>query len=189
MTKDKTIAQRAAEIELVELAHCDDGEIETIRRIRNEPSVRANMYTSHEIGVAEHRDWVASVSGADDLLFFAVRHGSEIVGAASFSAIDREGKTADWAFYLSQKTRGKGLGAALEHKMLGMAFDKYGFAKLGCEVLAFNEPVIALHKRFGFVEEERLTARIEREGIQHDAIRMGMTAERYRELSRDTSAG
>lgn len=182
MVDREALAERAKELELVPLADCSDGEIEKIRLIRNEPAISVNMYTSHEIAGNEHRNWVKKVLLRDDLHFFAIRQDGAIVGAASLSSIDRQQHSADWAFYLSQATRGKGLGSALEYKMITLAFHEFGLRKLGCEVLEFNEAVIALHKRFGFVEEERLKARITRDGIDYDAIRLGLTSDQFEGL-------
>ena len=47
-----------------------DDELELMRCWRNAPEVRANMYTRHEIGAAEHGAWWARVVQRQDMQYF-----------------------------------------------------------------------------------------------------------------------
>lgn len=179
MALKKSVLERAAEIDLKALGDCDDAAVEAIRVIRNEPSVRENMYTCHEIGEAEHRTWFEAMKANDRSVFYAVSWQGELVGGAGFSQIDRTNRRADWAFYLHPSVHGKGVGSALEFRMLDLAFDQFAFEKLNCEVLDFNGAVIELHKRFGFVEEGRRRRHIVRSGVPHDAVLLGITTHEW----------
>jgi UDP-4-amino-4,6-dideoxy-N-acetyl-beta-L-altrosamine N-acetyltransferase len=179
MTSKPSIAELAAELTLTPLAECDAETVEGIRRIRNEPSVRANMYTDHEISAEEHARWVASLAQNARSRFFGVFWQGALVGGVSLSALDATHARADWAFYLHPDTRGKRLGTALELRFLDFAFGEAGLLKLNCEVLDFNEPVVAMHKRFGFVEEGRRRQHIRRAGKTSDAVLLGITREEW----------
>lgn len=152
-----------------------------ILRIRNQTGVRNNMYTNHIIGEAEHLAWIERLEFVIHTRFFAVFTENTIIGGVSLNSISAENRRADWAFYLDETTRGKGLGSALEFKFLDYAFSDCGFQKLNCEVLEFNKPVFALHKRFGFVEEGFRRNHILRDGEAWGAHFLGITKDEWGE--------
>lgn len=157
------------------LERCTDAQRAALREVRNEPGVREMMYTTHEIGAAEHVRWLERVAADDTVQVFAVLRDGAVVGAASISGIDRRNGTADWAFYLSQGARG-GIGRIIETCVLDHVFGPLGLAKLNCEVLAVNAAVIALHGDFGFVHEGTRRAQKLREGARVDVVLLGITA-------------
>jgi len=144
--------------------------------IRNEPGVRANMYHSSEISAAEHRVWLAHLKKTPSTRYFLVLEGDELLGGLSFSNISRRHRRADWAFFLKAAARGRGLGRALEMRALDHAFAALDLHKLNCEVISWNEAVIALHDSFGFVEEGRRRAHVRRDGAYFDVHLLGITA-------------
>ena len=150
-----------------------------ILAIRNQPELRRNMYTSHEIGEDEHFRWIDQLEGSDTTQFFAVFLNDKLIGAVSLNSISRENRRADWAFYLDVSAQGGGVGAALEFKFLDFAFET--LSKLNCEVIDFNDKVISLHKKFGFKEEGVRRRHIVRDGQSHDAVLLGITKEEWRE--------
>jgi UDP-4-amino-4,6-dideoxy-N-acetyl-beta-L-altrosamine N-acetyltransferase len=76
------------------------------------------------------------------------------VGAAFMTEIDRQHRNAMWAFYLADPgVRGRGVGSVVEAFVLEFAFEEIGLHKLSCEVLGFNESVVAMHRKFGFRDE------------------------------------
>lgn len=156
-----------------------------ILEMRNQPEVRKNMYTAHEISEAEHLRWIDSLT--DKTRFFAVLFDGVIVGGISLNAISHADRRADWAFYLDGSTQGKGIGSALEFKFLDYAFED--LQKLNCEVLDFNKPVIGLHKKFGFAEEGIRRRHIYRDGVYHDAHLLGITAEEWQERRLELTQG
>ena len=148
-----------------------------LRRIRNQPGVRKNMYCSDEISEAEHLAWL----GRDDdsTKFFGVFSRDELIGGVSLNVINQANKRADWAFYLSESRQGSGLGLMLEFLFLDYAFGEAGLEKLNCEVLDFNAPVIRFHEKFGFVREGVRRRHIERGGETFDAVLLGITKQEW----------
>jgi UDP-4-amino-4,6-dideoxy-N-acetyl-beta-L-altrosamine N-acetyltransferase len=161
-------------LELRPLHELPRDEQRKILAIRNQAGVRKNMYTSHEIGEAEHFAWIDRLADDEHTRFFAVYSDGALIGGISLNAINRANKRADWAFYLDEAAQGKGLGSALEFKFLDHAFGPEGLEKLNCEVLDFNQAVIRLHKKFGFQEEGIRRRHIERDGECFDAIFLGI---------------
>lgn len=144
---------------MVELVPVGAADQERLRQWRNDPDVARYMYTTHEIGAEEHARWFQGLLGDDRRRAWTIHMDGDPVGAAFITDIDRENRRATWAFYLADpRTRGRGVGSAVELLVLDQAFDVLGLHKLCCEVMSFNEAVIAMHTRFGFRPE----------GILHD---------------------
>ena len=129
-----------------------DEELELILSWRNEPAVRANMYTRHEISREEHLTWWEKTKERADQKYFMYELAGEPIGVAAFSAIDIKNQNSAWAFYTSPAAP-RGCGAKMEYLMLEHAFGVLKLHKLYCEVLAFNSAVIKLHQKFAFKVE------------------------------------
>lgn len=120
---------------------------------RNSPNVRRNMYTQHVISHKEHLAWWGRVGVDPSQQYLMYEFEGVPVGIVAFNALDVDSKTAFWAFYASP-TAISGTGARMEFLALEHAFKVLNLHKLQCEVFAFNETVIKLHKKFGFNVEE-----------------------------------
>jgi UDP-4-amino-4,6-dideoxy-N-acetyl-beta-L-altrosamine N-acetyltransferase len=154
----------------------EDSDVQTVRRWRNHPDVRRNMYTQHEISAEEHESWWSKVR--DDLtrryLIMVDDHGTGY-GAVNFTNINTTSGTADWAFY-SADTNRKGIGSMMERKALEYAFSELALRKLSCEVLSFNQRVIGLHRRHGFLVEGVFKNHfVGLDGTCHDVYRLALT--------------
>lgn len=124
-------------------------EVELMRLWRNSPSVRINMYTHHEISVSEHFFWWENVKLCKDKKYLMYEFQDRPLGVVYLNAIDFINKNAAWGFYSSPEAP-RGTGSKMEYLVLEYFFYEVKFHKLYCEVLAFNTPVINLHKKFGF---------------------------------------
>jgi len=160
-----------------------------VLEIRNQPGVRNNMYTTHEISRQEHLQWIESLKKTNGTRFFAVIFENEIIGGVSLNAINTQHGRADWAYYLSETMQGKGVGSALEFKFLDFVFLESGFQKLNCEVLAFNDKVISLHKKFGSKEEGIRRNHIVREQKVHDIVLLGITKDEWLQRRAELTKG
>jgi UDP-4-amino-4,6-dideoxy-N-acetyl-beta-L-altrosamine N-acetyltransferase len=129
-----------------------DDELELMRSWRNEPAVRANMYTQHEITCEEHLTWWGGTKERADQKYFMYELTGVPIGIAAFTAIDIENQNSAWAFYTSPSAP-RGSGIKIEYLMLEHAFGILKLHKLYCEVLAFNSAVIKLHQKFAFKVE------------------------------------
>jgi UDP-4-amino-4,6-dideoxy-N-acetyl-beta-L-altrosamine N-acetyltransferase len=102
------------------------------------------------------------------------------LGIVGFNHIDQANRNAAWAFYAAPDAP-RGTGSKMEYLALNHAFDQLGLHKLQCEVLAFNEPVIKLHKKFGFKVEGvfREQHRVDERFV--DIFRLGLLANEWAE--------
>ncbi len=154
-------------------------ELELMRAWRNAPAVRRNMYTRHEIGAEEHLKWWEAVSRREDSEYFMFEHHGQPLGIVGFNRIDRRNMNASWAFYAAPEAP-RGTGTRMEYLALNHAFDVLALHKLDCEVLAFNKPVIELHKKFGFQVEGVLREQYRDASGFIDIYRLGILAEEWR---------
>lgn len=148
-------------------------ELEKMLSWRNAPSVRANMYTRHEISLEEHRAWWDRIQSSTDHKYFMYEFESTPLGIVSFNGIDQANQTSSWAFYASPEAP-KGTGSKMEYLAVDHAFRVIQLHKLTCEVLAFNTPVIRLHEKFGFKVEGIFREQHKIENVFVDIYRLGI---------------
>ena len=97
------------------------------------------------------------------------------MGVLSLSGIDPVSRRCSWAYYLGEvSARGVGLAKALELNIYAYVFEQLGLNKLCCEVLAFNDRVVALHEKFGSKVEGVLRQHVCKHGEYHDVVCMGI---------------
>jgi RimJ/RimL family protein N-acetyltransferase len=110
---------------------------------------------------------------SDEAQVFVAEGDGEVVGeltvfrrTSSGPGTIGMGVAADW--------RGQGVGTALMEACVEWA-RKSGVHKLSLEVFPWNEPAIALYRKFGFVEEGRLRRHYRRQsGELWDVLVMGL---------------
>ncbi|NCO69650.1 MAG: UDP-4-amino-4,6-dideoxy-N-acetyl-beta-L-altrosamine N-acetyltransferase, partial [Acidobacteria bacterium] len=144
-------------LEIDQLVPMTEVHLEQVLAWRNDPRVRQNMYSQHEISLEEHNDWWRAAKDRSDRRYYIFQTNGVDAGFVSITDIDRKNGTASWAFF-SANTAPKGTGTRMERAALKMAFEELGLRKLCCEVLGFNSRVVAFHKRFGFRIEGTLAA-------------------------------
>jgi len=155
-------------------------ELELMLSWRNLAQVRANMYTQHEISLAEHRQWWAAVEQRDDCRYFMYEFEVVPQGIVAFTDIALVNRKASWAFYAAAQAPA-GTGSKMEFLALDYAFDTLQLHKLNCEVLAFNKPVLKLHARFGFKTEGIFRQDHYQDGQFIDIHRLGILATEWQQ--------
>ncbi|WP_113700388.1 GNAT family N-acetyltransferase [Nonomuraea lactucae] len=135
-----------------------DHDVPAMLRWRNHPAVRAASFTTHEIGEAEHARWWAGLRGDPARLVLIYRHRGETdAGVVTFSGLTPGATSAEWGYYIDLaglERAGETLRAwgGVERCAIAYAFGPLGLTTLRGQVLASNEPVRLLHRRFGFAE-------------------------------------
>lgn len=160
---------------MLRLMHEND--LERVLEWRNHQSVRQNMYTSHVISMAEHETWWKSTRSNSRRIDLIFESGSPL-GVINFTNINPINKTADWAFYKHPDSP-KGTGSRMEKAALEYAFKNLDLEKLSCEVLAYNEPVIGLHRKYGFQVEGIFRKAHVFEGKRHDIYRLALSRDEW----------
>lgn len=150
-----------------------------IRSWRNHPEVAKYMYTDHEISTEEHEEWFNKALKDTSSRYWIIRSDNLDVGFLSISQIDRHNSRCYWAFYADPEIRSRGTGSFAEYAVLQYVFGELGLNKLCGEVLEFNQSVLNMHKKFGFVQEGLLRKHIYKQGQWHDVVCIGMLREEW----------
>jgi UDP-4-amino-4,6-dideoxy-N-acetyl-beta-L-altrosamine N-acetyltransferase len=167
----------AAEVTLRAVADADS---DRLLAWRNAPQVAAYMYADHVITPDEHARWFAGIPGDARRAYWIIAVDGTPAGLANFYDIDRTHGRAAWAYYIADPgARGRGVGSYVEYWMIEQAFGPMGLRKLWCEVLAANEPVLRLHRTFGFTEEARLRGHVVKGGQPLDVVGLGLLADEW----------
>lgn len=155
-------------------------DLEMVRRWRMLPEITRYMYTSPEITAAEQAAWFERIDASSTDLVWIIElvDGGVPVGLLSLSDIDLVHRRACWAYYIAEsEARGKGLARTLELNIYRYVFETLGLNRLWCEVLSFNDKVVAMHEKFGSKVEGILRQHIFKDGQSHDVVRMAVLAE------------
>ena len=157
------------------IGSCTQSQQLRIREIRNQPGIRAAMYTDHEIDLNEHLNWIKMVTINPKFLVFAALNKLQVpIGLFQFTELDSLHKKSNFGWYFDEIERG-GLGTAIEYRMIEYAFNSLKLEKLNCEVLEPMTYVVNLHKKFGFVEEGFRRQNIEKNGERLGVVMLGLT--------------
>ena len=164
----------------IELVPMQKDHIEVVRKWRNSKEVSQYMYTEDIISSEAQQKWFEFISKSDKFKYWIIKYDNHLVGVANLSDIDYRNKSAFWAFYLGDTSvRGAGIGGKVEYHILKYVFEELGFHKLNCEVLGFNELVINMHKKFGFIEEGMFKEHIFKNDEYHDVYRLAIFANEW----------
>lgn len=163
------------------LRHIKETELELILSWRNEESVRSNMYNSKIIKLEDHLAWWDKMKSSDVNHYFMFEDFGCPQGVVAITNISYSNKNASWAFYASPKSQ-QGAGSKMEFLALDYSFNKLGLHKLWCEVLEFNQPVIKMHKKFGFNEEGVFREQHYTDSGFVDVYRLGILSSEWSEM-------
>jgi RimJ/RimL family protein N-acetyltransferase len=156
------------------LRRAEDHDLEALRRWRNHPSVRAVSFTTHEITEAEHLRWWRGIRDDPDRRVLVYEHEGVPAGTVTYSGL--LGDEPYWGFCLDLAGLDGGTLLAawvgIERAALTHAFGPLGLKALHGEVLADNEAVRRLHRRFGFAEVRTYPRRIDGRNREVVAIRI-----------------
>ena len=167
----------------VELRKLRDEDKVRLLAWRNSPHVAAYMYSDHQITAAEHELWFAAIEGDARRAYWIIETDGAPVGLANLYDIDPKNRRCAWAYYLAEPSvRGRGVGGQAEYLVIEKAFGEFGLTKLWCEVLASNEAVIRLHKKFGFQQEARFRRHVLKNGVMEDVVGLGLLIEDWAEI-------
>jgi RimJ/RimL family protein N-acetyltransferase len=110
---------------------------------------------------------------SDDAQVFVAEADGEVVGELTAFGRTSTGP-ATIGMAVAAAWRGRGVGTALMEACVEWAREA-GVHKLSLEVFPWNEPAIALYRKFGFVEEGRLRKHYRRQsGELWDVLVMGL---------------
>jgi UDP-4-amino-4,6-dideoxy-N-acetyl-beta-L-altrosamine N-acetyltransferase len=159
----------------IRLLKMNAGHLEKVRLWRMSKDVTDYMYTDPVITPEEQAEWFERVKLDGTKRFWIVNVDGLDVGLVSLYDIDFQNKRCFWAYYLADPSvRGKGVGGAIELNMLAYVFEVMNLNKLSCEVFAFNEKVVQIHKKYGSKIEGLFREHIFKKGVFWDVVSMAI---------------
>lgn len=159
-----------------------EDDLETVLEWRNQPWIRANMYTDHQISLEEHRAWFSRAKTDPNAAYLVCECDGVPIGCVNFVQIERKNEKAFWGFYLGEENGPKGRGSAMEFLALDYAFGPLGLRKLCAEVFAFNEKVLKLHGKFGFQQEGVYRRHVLKNSAYQDVVAIALFKEEWQSL-------
>jgi len=157
-----------------------ESDLPTLLSWRNHPEVRRFMFSQHEIGVNEHREWFALASMDEQCQLLIVECTHIPVGYVKFEGVN-EGGISDWGFYVDPGAP-KGSGTGVGVVALNYAFNKLQLRKVYGEVIEGNQRSILFHRKLGFIQEGFLRDHRFIDGVYHSLFCFGLFAKDWRPL-------
>lgn len=152
---------------------------------RNHASVRAFMYTQHEIAPEEHARWFERSCRDPNRHLLVYEEQGSPCGFVNFT-VSEASHNAVWGFYAAPEAP-RGAGQRMGRAALGYAFGPSGFHKISGEVLAQNEKSIRFHLSLGFQHEGVLRDHFFDGVHHHDVVCLGLLASEWRPQSENST--
>lgn len=164
----------------VKLEKLGEKDLDLVAKWRMLPEITKYMYTDPIITPESQRKWFNTIKNNNHVKYWIVLLNGVKVGLIFLTDIDYVNKRCYWGYYIAEQfARGKGLARILECNINDFAFYKLGLNKLCQEILAFNERVVAIHKKFGSEIEGVFKQHIYKNGEFHDVVCMGIIKEKW----------
>lgn len=154
-----------------------DQDLSIVLSWRNHPSVRAHMYTQHEILPEEHQAWFHRCKEDPKRHLFIFEKDAVPLG---FIQLTQQAETtiADWGFYASPAAPA-GTGRQLGKLTLDHAFRIMSLHKLCGQVIGSNTRSQGMHKALGFSQEGILRQQFHNGQSYQDIILFGILREEW----------
>jgi len=157
--------------------HRDD--LDAVLRWRNAENVRRNMHDDHEISAAEHAAWFADTQHDAQCDWLMAVYGSKYVGVVGITHIDQRNSTCTWSMYLSNEMFLPGVGALMEFRVIDRIIEVHKIRKIWGETLSSNRTLLAMHRKFGFIEEGVFRQHVRRDDGYEDVVRCALFADQW----------
>ena len=135
-------------IELINFIDLTLEEKKMILSWRNHPEVKQWMYSTKDISIENHLNFIESLKNITNKLYFLVKQDKEYLGVIDFTNINKD----DCDFGLYANINLKGMGKILLETIKNYAFNMLNVTILKAEVFKENKKAIYLYKQFNFIE-------------------------------------
>lgn len=156
-------------------------DIESVRRLRNDPTTWLYLTDSTILDSRTQQRWYESLAGQEKRKYFVLfdnRHS--FLGIIRFDEIDRQNRSMRVGCDIVPKLRGRGYGKKAFSLIKKYCFDYLNMHRIWLAVLDNNKIASALYKKQGFIEEGRYRKAIFKDGKYRDYIIMSMLEEEYK---------
>lgn len=135
------------------LRKVNESDLELMLSWRNDPVIRAGMFSQGVIDLNQHQAWFKHESKRENSAWFMfVDTNKKPTGVVYFTEMDRIANHAFWGFYASPDAP-PGTGTQMGVEALDYIFNAEQFHKINAEVLESNERSCKFHRKLGFRTE------------------------------------
>lgn len=158
-------------------------QLEMIMKWRIKPNITCNLYTDPVLTLEIQKKWFKKINNDSSLRYWIIHYEDTPIGLLWLYGIDQVNKRCEWGYFIGEDDfRGRGLARTLECNIYDYVFNVMNLNKLHCEVFAFNEKVVSIHKKFGSDIEGVLKQHIYKQGKFFDIVCMGIIAEKWKNI-------
>lgn len=136
----------------VELDTLDDGDLETIRKWRNDFSVWKWTRQNDLISEASQKRWFEAQSADPKIKMYSVRYNNRLSGVCGLTDIDHVHGRCEFSLYIAPESRGNGLGALALQTLFSHAFNTLNINSIWGETFEGN-PAIKIFKKLGMITD------------------------------------
>jgi RimJ/RimL family protein N-acetyltransferase len=130
------------------------------------------LYNEVPVTEESHKKFIASPDRGSEYLW-AIEKDGIVCGIVSVYHIDNKNRKCEWGRFMVDENH-KGVGSVVEYMVLDFVFNVLNMNKLYCEVLIMNDPVISMHKKFGFATEGMLLDHVYKKGTPMDVMYLAL---------------
>lgn len=149
-------------------------DLEMIMHWRMQPEVTRYMYTDPVLTIDIQKSWYRNIVQNEQNYIRIINFNEIDIGLYSLTEVKKKGNCF-WAYYIANTSfQGMGLGKIIECNNYDYAFEQLDVHKVSCEVFAFNEKVVSIHKKYGAQIEGVFKEHIGKNNEYFDIVRMAI---------------
>lgn len=132
----------------VELDTLDDGDLETIRKWRNDFSVWKWTRQNDLISESSQKKWFETQSADPKIKMYSVRYNNRLSGVCGLTDIDHVHGRCEFSLYIGPDSRGNGLGTSALTALFSHAFNTLNINSIWGETFEGN-PALKIFIKLG----------------------------------------
>lgn len=169
-------------LELMNFINLSEDEKEIVRKWRNQPNIRKQMYSAHIISRKEHKEFINGlVKDSRNVYWLIKEKDKEYLGVIYLNRLDLRNKNAYLGIYSNCCCKSSGTGRLIIGCLIKLAFKILHLHSLKLEVIETNERALTFYKKSGFKKEGKLKEFVCKNDEWRDVIIMGMLDRDYNE--------
>lgn len=164
----------------IELRKITINDSENVVRWRNNPLVKANLYSQDDLTIEQHINYFHKYIESGLVHQFIIVADDVPCGTSFLKNIDLVSKRAEFGIFIGENDyRGKGIGKVGTRKTIEFGFKKLGLCSIYLTVLKDNVAAISSYEAVGFEIIKILKDDYSRNGISFDVIEMEINVDEF----------
>lgn len=149
MEIDKNKIYKIKDYKFINFINLNDSEIKLILESRNHPHIRSLMFSTKEISYEEHLNFINSLSGREDKIYWLVYKNNIPIGVINIVDIDYDNNVATSGYYIFPDYIEKGIGLEFLYNLYFFFFNSLNLSSLVGETLLQNMDALVVNRIMG----------------------------------------